>query len=178
MISRASSRKHGPHLRYSKIWNASKAGFSDLYPENIMVFAVVFNSEKNQRYSYPKDEEPDENPFDAYFADATVATKIKEGTLPPTIGIIDPKPGHRYVFGIIDMKNRLMNRTVFIGKGNVEVAVEAEAGIDRVEFYLDGKLKYNTTEEPYKWSFRKIGTLRRFIFANKHTISITVNTSV
>ena len=142
-----------------------------------MVFAVVFNSEKNQRYSYPKDEEPDEKPFDAYFADAVVATKIKEGTLPPTIGIISPTQNHRYIFGIIDMKNRLMNRTVFIGRGSVEVAVEAEAGIDRVEFFIDGKLKYNTSEEPYKWSFRKIGTFKRFILNNKHTISVTVHDS-
>ena len=173
-IDKAITIQAGENLTYSNIWNANKAGFSDIYPENIMVYAVVFNSEKNQRYSFPKEEEPDENPFDAYFADAVVATKIKEGTLPPTIGIIYPTPGHRYIFGRIDMKNRLTKRTVFIGRGSVEVVVEAEAGIDRVEFFIDGKLKYNTTKEPFRWNFSKIGTYRRFILKNKHTISVTV----
>jgi len=166
------------NVTFSKIWNASNTSFSDIYPENIMVFAVVFNSEKNKGYSNP----PDKSPFDAYYTDAVVATKIKEGTLPPTIGIITPKENHRHVFGIFKMKYWLlillnassMARTVIIGRGTIEVSVEAEAGVERVEFYIDGKLRYNSTEDPFKYSFRKIGRVKNFILDNKHTILVKV----
>jgi len=158
----------GENKSFSEIWNASKAGFGDIYPENIQVFAVVFNSEKNQGYA----QAPDGNPFDAYYADATASTKIRNGTLPPTIGITNPLEHHRYIFNKIDMQTLITKRTVLIGRGTIQASVVADAGVKQVEFYIDGVLKYNTTEEPYTYSFRKIGSTKRLFFSSKHTFEV------
>jgi len=186
------SIKSGENKEFSSVWNASKSKYSDVLPENLMIFAVVFNSEKNKGYSRP----PDENPFDAYYSDAVEATRVKEGSLPPTIGITSPKKGHRYYFGFFDRiptirstiayllkqfrnnKTPLLNTftligdTILFGKNKINVTVDAPAGVKKVEFYVDGELQYNTSEEPYEWSFKKIGQRKQFI--RKHTILVKV----
>jgi len=158
----------GENKSFSVIWNAIEADFADIYPENIQVFAVVFNSEKNQGYLNP----PNENPFDAYYADAVTTAKVREGTLPPTIGITLPKEQFRHIFGLFNMRTWITKRTVLIGRGTIEVSVLAEAGVDRVEFYIDGDLRYNMTEGPYSWTFRTIGSFKRLIIPGKHTIEV------
>ena len=40
-------------------------------PDNLIIFSVVFSSEKHQRFSQP----PDNNPFNAYFVDAVTKTE-------------------------------------------------------------------------------------------------------
>jgi hypothetical protein len=55
----------------SVIWESKWAGYLNIDLDNILVIATISNSEKNQGYSDP----PENNPFDAYFVDATAATK-------------------------------------------------------------------------------------------------------
>jgi glutaredoxin len=167
-INRDVTLEPGGNKSYSEIWNASQAGFSDIYPENIQVIAVVLNSEKNQGYAFP----PDNNPFDAYYVDIVTATKVREGTLPPTIGIVNPVDLHRHYFNLFHHRTWISKRTVLIGRAEINVSVEAEAGVDRVEFYIDGELKFNDTEAPYKYSFRKIGRTKRLFLNSKHTIEV------
>lgn len=60
---------------------------TNLVPEELMVIAVIFNSEPVKKYSYP----PDEGEFDAYYADAADATElISGGNLRPAVGICLP----------------------------------------------------------------------------------------
>ncbi|KAA0000214.1 MAG: hypothetical protein FE047_01975 [Thermoplasmata archaeon] len=54
-----------------------------------MVIAVVFNSEKHEGYAVP----PNENPFDAYYVDETVASIPSVDDIAPQLQIINPKEG-------------------------------------------------------------------------------------
>jgi len=40
---------------------------------------------------------------------------------------------------------------LIIGKITVTADAYDEEGIEKVEFYIDGILKYNDTEQPYEW---------------------------
>ncbi len=144
---------------------------SDLDPENLMIIAAVFNSEKKQGYSKPSDENP-ENPFDAYYADAVDGTEVVEGgNLPPVAGIRRPTFAKLHLFGKPLIKT-LSGTTILIGRTTVEVNATDDSKIEKVEFYIDGKLKHSTTDEPYEWSFRKIGLFKNII--RKHTILVKV----
>lgn len=154
------------NVTFSNTWNASSAGFSNVVPENLMMIAVVFNSEINQEYSDPAN---NKNPFNAHYADATVGAKVGTGTLPPTIGINKPKPGFRYFYGR-EQKQFIIKKSILIGRAIINATVEAEAGVEKVEFYIDGKLKQTFTEEPYKLSMRKINWRKKFF--SKHTILV------
>ncbi|MDH7507728.1 MAG: hypothetical protein QHH15_08110, partial [Candidatus Thermoplasmatota archaeon] len=111
---------------------------SDLKPEELMIIAVVFNSQPVKQYSNP----PNENEFNAYYADATDATiLVQGGNLPPTVGIILPEVGKLHLFGKPIFKT-FFKRTVLIGKTTVTADAKDDLGIQKVEFYLDGKLKF------------------------------------
>jgi hypothetical protein len=140
---------------------------SDLDPENLMVMAVVFNSEKKQGYSKP----PDENPFDAYYADAVEAAEVIEGgNLPPTVGFSLPEIGKLHIFGTPIYKFKFHKTTVLVGKTKVVANAEDDKGIEKVEFYINGNLVYEDTEGPYEYSFSKVKLFKRFV--RKYTISV------
>ena len=40
---------------------------------------------------------------------------------------------------------------------------EAEAGVEKVEFYIDGELVHKDTEAPFEYEVRKINRIRRLI---------------
>jgi len=139
---------------------------SDLDPENLMIVAAVFNSEKKQGYSKP----PKENPFDAYYADAADGTEVIEGgNLPPAVGIITPTFSKLHLLGQPVIKT-LAKNTILIGKTIIKVNATDDSKINKVEFYIDGKLKHTSTEEPYTWSFRKTGLIKHIF--RKHTILV------
>ena len=143
---------------------------SDLDPENLMVIAAVFNSEKNQAYSNPQD---NKNPFDAYYADAVEGSELIEGgNLPPTVGISLPELGKLHLLGKPIYEFKLHKNTVLIGKTKIVAKAEDDSGIEKVEFYIDGKLVGEDAEEPYEYSFRKVKFLKRFV--RKHSISVIV----
>jgi len=162
--------------------------------ENLMVIGVVFSSEKQAGYANP----PGENPFDAYYADATNATKVVEGgNLPPQVQITFPEKGKIYrneklgflqKFGDRDrklkflenvtiIKNLMHNKTFILGFGEITIAVNAndDSAVAKVEFYIDGTLYYNDTEAPYEWTFKRISTkLLPSLFLKEHTLEVIV----
>jgi hypothetical protein len=141
---------------------------SDLDPENLMVIAAVFNSQKNQAYSNPTDKI---NPFDAYYADAAEGSELIEGgNLPPSVGISLPELGKLHFLGkpIYEFKNH--KNTVLIGKTKIVAKAEDDSGIEKVEFYIDGKLVSEDSTEPYEYSFRKVKLFKRFV--RKHTLHV------
>jgi len=162
--------------------------------ENLMIIGVVFNSEKHQGYANPSDTSA--NLFDAYYADATNATKIvPKGNLPPQLEITSPKKGNAYWNGkplsIIDkiihrkhvikslenvsiLKTILYNKTYLFGRNKI-VTVNAtdDSAVVKIEFSIDGKIMANDTEPPYEYSFIKDSIFRSF-FLRTHTLTVTV----
>ena len=128
-------------------------------PENIMIFAVIFNSEKHNGYSYP----PNEKSFDAYYVDAADATLvIKDGNLPPMVGISSPTIGYRHYFGVAK-KTSLSGKTILIGRTKIIADATDDFSIQKVEFYINGNLMETITEEPYEWTWHKLSIGKKTI---------------
>ncbi len=141
---------------------------SNLDPENLMVIAVVFNSEKKQGYSDPP---TNKYPFDAYYADAVEGSELIEGgNLPPTVGFSLPEIGKLHFLGKPIYKLKLIKNTVLIGKTKIVAKAEDDSEVEKVEFYINGKLVGVDTEEPFEYSFKKVKLLKRFI--RKYTLSV------
>jgi len=139
---------------------------SDLVPENLMIIAVLFNSQAITQYSNP----PEENEFNAYYADAANATiLIQGGNLPPTVGMSLPEAGKLHLFGKPILKT-LFKRTVLVGRTTITANAEDDQGIEKVEFYIDNKLKFTDTQTPYEYNFHKVKAIKRFI--RQHTLKI------
>ena len=147
-------------------WLAGTAGYGDVYEENLYIIAVVFNEDATIKFSDPPD---NTNSFEAYYTDAALGVRISEGVLPPTIGISQPRTGYRYLFGTERARTNL-GYTLAIGKITIKAIVEAEAGVEKVEFYIDGELVNTDTETPYEYEVGKIGSIRRFL--KQHTFKV------
>ncbi|MGC9308495.1 MAG: Ig-like domain-containing protein, partial [Thermoplasmatota archaeon] len=66
----------------------------------------------------------------------------------PMVSIEAPEHQRLYVRN----KSYLFPRTTVIGKITVEVTAEdADSGVERVDFYVDGELMATDTEAPYQW---------------------------
>lgn len=74
---------------------------------------------------------------------------IWEDKLNDTIYIEKPLIGYLYVFDRMVMPIR---NTIIIGKITIEVKAYGDK-INRVEFYLNNKLKFTDYEEPYEWQW-------------------------
>jgi hypothetical protein len=167
--------------------------------ENLMIIGVVFNSEKHQGYANPKDITA--NLFDAYYADATNATKVvPKGNLPPQLQVTSPLKGNVYwngkpvalvdtiiqrkhlvkKIGKISLENFsilhefLYNKTYLLGKNKI-ITVNAtdDSAVAKVEFYIDDTLQYNATKPPYEYTFSKISN-HRSLFIQTHTLKVIV----
>jgi hypothetical protein len=137
---------------FSSIWNAKDSGYADIYPENLWIIAVVFNSESISSFSNPPD---NTNNFNANYADIAIATRVAEGSLPPTIGISTPKLGVRYIFNK-ERRKTITQKTILIGKTTIKSNVDAESGVEKVDFTIKGGFRQITetiTEEPYEWTW-------------------------
>ena len=143
---------------------------SDFDPENLMIVAVVFNTEPHTAYSKP----PNENPFDAYYADAVNATVVvKGGNLPPSVGISFPEQGkifrHNKEMLKFLYKTKLLTNTWIIGPIKIIANASDDLGIEKVEFLIEGKRKqWNATifEAPYEFNWRKFAL-------GRYTITVT-----
>jgi hypothetical protein len=145
------------------------AGFevAELKPEELMIFAVIFNSESVIADSYP---DGPEGEFDAHYADGVSATiVVPGGNLPPELGIDLPEYGKLHLFGN-PVLNTLNKNTILILGSTIQASASDESGIEKVEFYIDGELVFTDEEPPYEYSFNKINFIRRII--KKHTITV------
>jgi hypothetical protein len=66
---------------------------------------------------------------------------------PPTVSIIKP----RNALYIMDREIIPLPMPVIIGGITVEATASSSIGIAKVEFYIDGTLKFTDTSEPYSW---------------------------
>lgn len=155
----------GENKSISKTWIASDSGYS-VVKENLWVVGVLFDDERHVVYSQPGSQE---NEFDAYYVDATAAARVTEGSLPPTIGLITPKPFNHYILGN-EGKNRLLSTTYILGKMTIETNVESDLAIEKVTIQISGKrtnISQDFTEAPYTFVWDQ------FSFGS-HTITATI----
>jgi thiol-disulfide isomerase/thioredoxin len=152
--------------------------------ENLMIIAVVFNSEKHQGYANPADTSA--NLFDAYYADATNATRVvPKGNLPPELQITSPQKGKIYLSGkpILErlqerkiigavLHNLVYNKTILLLKKTIVVNASDDSVVVKVEFSIDGTIVYNDTEVPYEYSFTKLKRVKTLFF-KEHMLTVT-----
>ena len=76
--------------------------------------------------------------------------KEEEDNEPPTVEITKPLKKSLYIGN-----HRICSwwRTIIIGGIDIEVDAYDKDGIDKVEFYIDKKLKSTDTTEPYAWTW-------------------------
>jgi thiol-disulfide isomerase/thioredoxin len=164
-INKDVSISAGENKSFSSKWIASENGYS-VTKENLWIVAVLFDDENHLAYSNPTAQE---NIFDSYYVDATAATRVTEGTLPPTIGLKTPKPYNHYIFGR-EIKNKLISSTYIIGKMTIETNIESDLPIEKVTFRITGKrtnITSNSATDPYQYEWKT------FSFG-PHTITATV----
>ena len=94
-----------------------------------------------------------------------VSDKFTVDNTNPTLAIQKPKAGRLYIFDR-EIMPLVGNKAIIIGK--ITIVAEAQdqpAGIEKVEFYIDGSLKAEDNSTPYEWIWdeRTIG---------KHTIKV------
>ena len=120
---------------------------SEFDVENLMIFAVVFNEETHIGYSQP----PDKNQFNAHYVDAVDATTVvKDGNLPPEVGIQTPAAKYVYRFGK-QIRKSFSGNTILLGRITLVAYASDDSKIEKVEFYVDGTLMKTVTNEPYEW---------------------------
>lgn len=158
------------NFSFTETWTPPEE-FSDISQENLWTVAVVFDSKSKQRYSNPVD---NTNSFNAFFAvDADAADVSEDGSLPPGLGFVKPKQMHHYIFNR-EKKNLFLSSTWMIGKTSLEVNVESEEKVEKVEFEIDGWIgdkKVSVEQKPfrYKWQSFALGpyTITATVYDNK-----------
>lgn len=73
---------------------------------------------------------------------------------PPSVEIINPKEGYFHLRGRPLFSS--LNRTIIYGPVNIEANVSSSSGVEKVEFYINNKLKKNDTEAPYEFRWAPI----------------------
>lgn len=152
---------------YTETDKLSDFSDSDITPDDVMVFAVVFNSNSVNKYSYPDD---NKNEFKAHYADAVdTAELVKGGNLTPIVSVTSPEIGKINLLGIPLIKTYFGN-TYLVGKTTINVVAEGDDKVVKVDFYIDDKKVSEDTEAPFEYSFRKVDMLKHLF--RKHTIKV------
>jgi len=87
---------------------------------------------------------------------------------PPTVTIEKPKTGYFYIQDNDGEQRLLLKNTLIIGKITIEAnAIDAESGIDRISFLIDGEEQAEITSSPYTFVWTRFSL--PFI---PHTISV------
>jgi hypothetical protein len=148
---------------------------TELDPENLIIFAAIYNSKSVKRDSDPNNMDRNkDHEFNAHFTDNVAAAEVvKGGNLPPFVGISTPEFGFLHISGrpIFKFIILLGKKTVMIGKIDIKVNATDKEGIDRVEFFLDNESLFTDEDEPYEYTIEKIGSFRT-ILPRKHTIKV------
>jgi len=149
----------------TETWSAVDAGYKNVIKENLWIVATVFNQKSTKEYADPS---KNGNAFNAYFADATTATRVAEGSLPPTVGISSPRQWELYLLGK-EIGKTLRGRTLIIGKTTIKINYQADAGLEKVEFIIKGgfrQIKETVTKEPYEFNWNSFALGRYTIVVN------------
>ncbi len=73
---------------------------------------------------------------------------------PPSLEIEKPRSGYIYIFDRPVIPT--IGKAIIIGKISIQVrANDSTTGIQKIEFYVDGKLKETLSKEPYEWVWKE-----------------------
>jgi len=87
----------------------------------------------------------------------------------PVIKIVRPEPNTFYFKDVDLFSNQMFTNPIVIGPITIKVNVtDPKSNLERIDFFIDNKPKYNTTEPPYKWTWNE----RAFF---KHTIIVVAS---
>lgn len=137
--------------------------FSEFDVDNLMVIGVIFKSNSIEKHS----DTEKENPFDAYYADASQGTLIVENAnLKPEVGITNPKNGRLHILGY-DIISTLNQNTIIIGRIPIRVYASDDSKVEKVEIYIDGILVETFENEPYEYMWKQPSWFRP-----KHNIKV------
>ncbi len=134
-------------------------------PENLLVYAVIFSDESQEKYQDPDQEK---YPFNAYYVDACLGVQVVEGgNLPPSISIQSPENGKIYLRGnkINLLDSFTLKQTVLFGKCTFTVQANDSNGIDRIEVFIDGVKVQNFTSDTIEYEY-----MNSKLFKFSHTI--------
>lgn len=96
---------------------------------------------------------------------------IKEGDYELPVVRIEKPHGYLYI-GNREIMKLPFDATIVIGDIDIEVyAVDNQSGVDRVEFYIDGQLKYVDEKAPYTWTWDERAMLRHFIEVKAYDVA-------
>ena len=72
----------------------------------------------------------------------------------PTLEVQKPKSGWFYLFDIIGLPRPIIKKTFVLGDLTLEAGADDASGIDKVEFFINGRVIGEATESPYtyKWT--------------------------
>jgi hypothetical protein len=122
----------------------------DMDPDNLMIIAVVFNSNSVDKYSNP----PDEKIFETYYVDACDGSVVVEdANLKPEIGLTNPKNGRLHIFGK-DITATLNLNTIIIGRTPIRVQASDDSKVEKVEIYIEDDLVAELNDEPYEYIWK------------------------
>ena len=80
-----------------------------------------------------------------------------------------PEPNTFYFKDVDLFTNPKLTNPIIIGPITIKVNVtDPKSNLERIDFFIDNKPKYNTTEPPYKWTWNE----RAFF---KHTIKVVAS---
>ncbi|MDD3493949.1 MAG: PKD domain-containing protein, partial [Candidatus Thermoplasmatota archaeon] len=86
-------------------------------------------------------------------------------TSPPTVTITSPAEGYIHFFGR-ELLPSIRGKTILIGRITVEAeATDQASWIDKVQFSVDGEVRYNDMQEPYTWTWG--------LAFGRHTLGVT-----
>ncbi|KYK23693.1 hypothetical protein AYK21_02105 [Thermoplasmatales archaeon SG8-52-2] len=133
----------------SMTWNGGANGYSSVTEDNLMIFAVVFNDEWHQGYSYP----PNQRPFDAYYVDESVEYRVGSNRAPNAPSSPNPYDGKTDVdiYSELSWKGEdpdwfdTLTYDIYFGTTNPPPLVQSDA---EDTTYNPGILDYETT---YYW---------------------------
>lgn len=144
----------GENITLVEEWIPSESSFEDVSVENLYMVAVVFNDKGNNK-NYDTGEDGDDNSFKAFYADDCDSSKAVSGKLPPSIGLVVPKEFSHYIRGR-EFSNLLFQNTYIVGRVDLEVNVQADSGVDKVEYVIEGRRDTDTLtvyDKPYSYTW-------------------------
>ena len=68
----------------------------------------------------------------------------------PTVCIKKPSDGYLYILDR-EVIPTIFGNTIILGRITIEVGASDEEGIEKVEFYINGNIKFTDYNEPYSW---------------------------
>jgi len=169
VIDEETSVSAGGEITVSDKRKLTEFDIPDLYPEELVLIAVMFSKDSVKQYSSP----PSGKEFDAHYADAAHSIELMEGgDQRPIVTITSPVAGKVHLFGIPLFEIPFIHPTILIRRTKISAEATDDGSIAKVEFYIDDELINSDEEAPYEFTLKKVGLFRSILY-RKHILTVT-----